>query len=56
MALIFNVESKRLDFSGRLIDLIVVIPKENAVVNLNHEDDVATKEDTVINERSSKAQ
>ncbi len=38
MALISNVESKRLDLLDFLSNLIVVIPKEYAVVNIYHED------------------
>ncbi len=48
MTLIFNVESKRLDFSDCFSKLILVIPKEDSIVNLYHEDDVTAKEDAVV--------
>ncbi len=48
MALILDVESQSLNLSDRLLKLGIIVTQENTVIHVDHEDNVPTKEDTVI--------
>jgi hypothetical protein len=48
VALIFNVESLVLNLLVGLLKLGIVIAQEYTIIHVDHEDDVITKEDTVI--------
>ena len=48
MALILDVESQSLNLSDCLLKLGIIVTQENTVIYVDHEDNVPTKEDTVI--------
>ncbi len=48
VALVLNVSTQSLDFSDGLLELRVIVPNENSVVNIYHENDVSAEIDTVI--------
>ncbi len=50
MPLDFDVEPSPLNFLNNLLQLVVVLAKEDAVVNINHEDDIILIKDTVVNQ------
>ena len=51
MALVFNVKSQTLNFLDNVLELLIVVPYENAIVYVDHKNDVVTEEYTVINLR-----
>jgi hypothetical protein len=50
VALILNIESQVLDLLDCLLKLSVVIIQDDAIVHKDHENNVTTKEDTIINQ------
>ncbi len=50
MALVFNVEPSALDFGNHCFELVIILAQENPIVNVNHEYDVVSIENTIINE------
>jgi hypothetical protein len=55
MALVFDIESQILNFLDNGLELRVIVPYENAVVYVDHENDVIAEEHTVINMRWTEA-
>ena len=49
MALVFDIESQILNFLDNGLKLRIIVPYENAVVYIDHENDVITEEYTVVN-------
>jgi hypothetical protein len=56
VALILNIKTQVLDFFDSLLKLGVAITQVDTIVHIDHENDVTTKEDTIINQQRSVAQ
>ncbi len=56
MALVLNGEASVVIITDGLNELIIVWSKEDAVINVHHENDVVLVEDTIVDERRLVAQ
>jgi hypothetical protein len=50
VALILNVEPQVLDFLECLLKFGIIITQEDTIIHIDHENDVTTKEDAIINQ------
>jgi hypothetical protein len=48
--LVFNVEPSALNFTNLCFELVIILAQENPIVIINHEYDVVSIENTIINE------
>ncbi len=51
MALVFKLEPQALELLDSCLELLLAVPKGDAVIDVDDEDDVPPVKDTVINER-----
>jgi hypothetical protein len=56
MALIFNVQPRILDFADGGFELFIVLTKKDPIVDVDHQNDIATIEDAIANHGSLIAQ
>ncbi len=52
MALIFDVQPRILNLADGGLELCIVFAEKDCIVNVDHENDVAAKEDAIVNHRS----
>ncbi len=50
MPLVFEFEPSPLNFLNDLLQVVVVLALEDAIVDINHEDDIVLMKDTAIDQ------